>query len=155
MLDTASGPFMSALDAEHNVSLALITYLISSITLVDPQIAEEQKLSNVAKGFYSLHFYANEFWVAHFLEYIELNHGLDSSSTNPIFDKILMLGDINDNIMGSNQVGEELPNVAEKLDTHPAMDKLIVHTDIHDFVQGIIQFRNVDREAQLRSSDGK
>jgi hypothetical protein len=40
--------------------------------------------------------------------------------------------------MGSSQVGEELPNVAEKLDTHPAMDKLMVHTDRHNFVQGII-----------------
>lgn len=155
MLDAASGPFMSALDAEHNVSLALMTYLVSSVTLIDPQIPEEQKLSNVAKGFYSLHFYANEFWIAHFLEYVELNHGLNSSSTNPIFDKILMLGDINDSIMGSNQVDLELPKIAEKLDTHPAMDRLMVHTDIHDFVQGIIQFRNVNREAQLRSSDGK
>jgi len=156
MLHTASGPFMSTLRAEHNISLALITYLCSSFTLIDPQIEEKERIRRVAKGFHGLHFYANEFWVTHFLEYVELNGGLESTSSNLILDKVVTLCDIHDSMAPSTDYVEEFsPDGVQQGGAHLSLEKLVAHTDVYHFVQKIVEFRKRTRDAQLQTSDGE
>ena len=158
MLHTRSGPFITALNAEKNISLALITYLCSSFALIVSQVISE-KILDVAKGFHGLHLYANEFWVAHLLEYVEVNTELDQNMLDPVLERVLALCDIHDFIALPTDDTEEGENLVSResrqLDgDHPALQKLEAHLDIRDFLRNIIEYREKTHEAQLQASGG-
>jgi hypothetical protein len=159
MLHTISGPFITALNAEKNISLTLVTYLCSSFALIDSQVRNEEKIVDVAKGFHGLHLYANEFWVAHFLEYIEVNAELDQRMLDSVLERVLALCDAHDSIAlptDDTEEGEELVSrESQQLDGHPALQKLEAHLDIRDFLGKIIEYREKTHEAQLQASGGE
>ncbi|RFU24742.1 hypothetical protein B7463_g11594, partial [Scytalidium lignicola] len=156
MLHTISGPFITALNAERNISLALVTYLCSSFALIDSRVRDEEKIADVAKGFHGLHLYANEFWVAHFLEYIEVNTELDQHMLDPVLERVLALCDAHDLITLPTDDTEEEEDLvsreSQQPDGHPALQKLEAHFDIRDFLGKIIEYREKTHEAQLQAS---
>lgn len=158
MLHTASGPFMTPHGAEKDISLAMATYLGSSFALIDSQMPEEENILRVAKGFHGLHLYANEFWVAHFLEYVELNPETDATVSDPVLERVLTLCDIHDSIALPSDDDENAGSTALheiRQDAHPAFEKLKAHVDVHDFVRRIVEFRAQTRETQLQQSNGE
>jgi hypothetical protein len=157
-LHTISGPFITALNAEKHISLVLVTYLCSSFALIDSQARNEEKIADVSKGFHGLHLYANEFWVAHFLEYIEVNTELDQHMLDSVLEQVLALCDAHDSIAlptDDTAEGEDLVSRESQLDGHPALQKLEAHLDIHDFLGKIIEYRERTHEAQLQASGGQ
>ena len=154
MLHTISGPFITALNAEKNISLALVTYLCSSFALIDSQVRNEEKIVDVAKGFHGLHLYANEFWVAHFLEYIEVNAELDQHMLDSVLGRVLALCDAHDSIALPTDDTEEGGELVSR-EGHPALQKLEAHPDIQDFLGKIIEYREKTHKAQLQASGGE
>ena len=54
------------------MSLSCVLYLTSSLNLVDPHIADEEKRSQVALCLHELHLYANDHWVDHLRALVNL-----------------------------------------------------------------------------------
>lgn len=156
MLDTSSGPFMSALSAERSISMALTTYLCSSFTLIDTDVQEDTKILRVAQEYHSLHPYANEFWVSHFLAYVDLCPTLDSDLSDPVLDMVFTLCDTHDSFTPSEDDDlEPTPYDSVEGDGISALRRLRAHLDIQDFVSKILVFREKKREGQLSASVGK
>ena len=59
--------FLQPQQAQLTVSLSCVLYLQSSLTFVDPRVAEEEKRSNVTLCLHELHLYAIDHWVDHLL----------------------------------------------------------------------------------------
>lgn len=58
---------MQPQQAQLTVSLSCVLYLQSSLTFVDPRVAEEEKRSNVTLCLHELNLYAIDHWVDHLL----------------------------------------------------------------------------------------
>jgi hypothetical protein len=158
MLHTTSGPFITARNAQKNISLTLVSYLSSSFALIDSQVTNEEKILDIAKGFHGLHLYANEFWVAHLLEYIEVNTELDQRMLDPVLERVLDLCDAHDCLAlptNGTEVEESVWRESKQLDSHPALQKLEANLDIRDFLGKIIEYREKTHEAQLQASGGE
>ncbi|PVH83786.1 hypothetical protein DL98DRAFT_652239 [Cadophora sp. DSE1049] len=156
MLHVTSGPFLTALNAQKNTSLTLMSYLCSSFALVDSRVEEKEKIVDVARGFHGLHLYANEYWVAHLLEYVEINTELDQHVLDPVLERVLDLCDAHDSLTvrtDDSEEGEEMAwSDSQQLDSHPALQKLEANLDIRDFLRKIMDHREKTQEAQLQAS---
>jgi hypothetical protein len=159
MLHTTSGPFITALNAQKSISLTLVSYLCSSFALIDSQVRNEEKIVDIAKGIHGLHLYANEFWVAHLLEYIEVNTKLDQRMLDPVLERVLDLCDAHDCLAlptDDTEEGEELSwRESQQLDSHPVLQKLEANLDIRDFLGKIVEYREKTHEAQLQAFRGE
>ena len=62
-----SGPFLLENNAQQIITLSCVSYLTSSFMLIDPEYSEITAKRSVVKGYHSLQFYANEFWLQHLL----------------------------------------------------------------------------------------
>ena len=62
------------------MALSSISYLCSSLDLIDGQIPEAEKEIRVANSYYGFHFYASEYWLDHLLKYYHTTGGLQSAS---------------------------------------------------------------------------
>lgn len=70
ILHKASGPFLQQDQAHYNLSFSCIAYLSTTSCLMDPSISESQSRLRIVKGYHGLHLYANKFWFAHLLKYL-------------------------------------------------------------------------------------
>ena len=65
-------PILQKFQAQLTVSLSCVLYLTSSLDLVDPHTAEDEKWSQVALCLHELHFYANDHWIDHLRALVSL-----------------------------------------------------------------------------------
>jgi hypothetical protein len=72
ILNQASGPFLSELTAHCNITISCISYLSTSLSLIDPGCTPEEIRICVLQGYHSLHHYADKFWIDHLLQYFKL-----------------------------------------------------------------------------------
>ncbi|KAI3536591.1 hypothetical protein CSPX01_10675 [Colletotrichum filicis] len=71
----SSGPFINKEDSCRDITTACIAQLTQSLALADEVLERQQHLYCVAQGFYGLLPYADEHWIEHLLEYLELSQG--------------------------------------------------------------------------------
>jgi len=159
MLHTTSGPFITALNAHKSISSTLVSYLCSSFALIDPQVQNEEKVVDIAKGIHGLHLYANDFWVEHLLEYIEVNTELDQRMLDPVLERVLDLCDAHDGLALSTDDMEKREELSlrdiQQLESHPTLQKLGANLDIRDFLEKIMDYREKTHETQLQASGGE
>lgn len=86
ILHQVSGPFLSEATAHYNITLSCISYLHTSLSLIDPNIPPEQVRTHVLLGYHGLHRYADEFWTDHLLQYLRLGGVFDVSILEALDD---------------------------------------------------------------------
>lgn len=79
ILHQVSGPFLSEATARYNITLSCISYLHTSLSLIDPNLPPQQVRTRVLLGYHGLHHYADEFWTDHLLQYFTLKGVFDGS----------------------------------------------------------------------------
>lgn len=77
-----SGPFLSSVTAHCNITYSCISYLSTSLVLIDPTCTPNNARTRVLQGYHGLHHYADEFWIDHLLQYFKLKGS---------FDKVLLV----------------------------------------------------------------
>ncbi|TVY35124.1 Vegetative incompatibility protein [Lachnellula occidentalis] len=65
-------PFISAEDAQHNISFSCVAYLNTNSCLLPKQSGIETRAFQVVRGLHSLQPYGNRFWTSHLLQYCSL-----------------------------------------------------------------------------------
>ncbi|RMZ75329.1 hypothetical protein DV737_g5351, partial [Chaetothyriales sp. CBS 132003] len=76
--------------AQGNITLSCLTYLISATNLIDPGHDETAKKMEVAKGYHGLCLYATRHFIEHFLTYLEL---VQPSAQSDFKDSLLQAAD--------------------------------------------------------------
>ncbi|KAL2036434.1 hypothetical protein N7G274_010835, partial [Stereocaulon virgatum] len=69
-------PILQRFQAQLTVSLSCVLYLTSSLDLVDPRVADNEKRSQVALCLHELHLYANDHWLDHLRALAEISERL-------------------------------------------------------------------------------
>lgn len=88
VLNQVSGPFLSETTAHCNITFSCISYLSTSLSLIDPGRTPDEVRIQVLQGYHGLHHYADEFWMDHLLEYFKLKGMLDQPLLS-VIDKAL------------------------------------------------------------------
>ncbi|KAK1506209.1 hypothetical protein CTAM01_03544 [Colletotrichum tamarilloi] len=79
-----NGPFINKEDSCRDITTACIAQLTQSSALADEALELQQHLYCVAQGFYGLLPYADEYWIEHLLEYLELSQGFCTPDSSRI-----------------------------------------------------------------------
>ena len=139
--NTSKYSFLRTEKAQLTVSLSCIFYLQSSLDLVDPRVAEDEKRIGVLLCLHELHLYAIDHWVDHLLA---LSNSLGSHSgvceLEPLLRALERLTDMHQNLVtlqGSRVCNEEETGSTQREDRwqllgiSPAarnlLDRVLVH----------------------------
>ena len=91
MLDGLSGPFIYKNQAVTYLASACVSYVMTALDLIDPQIQEAHRYRSVASGMHDLHRYALANWIPH-LEQLALERedsgGLPDPQLLPLLNQL-------------------------------------------------------------------
>lgn len=108
-------PFIDAVTPQFDITFACMSYLVSGLSLLDPDFPEEQRRVEVAKGFHWLQLYANDHWVDHLFEYIQaISRSGKVLIAEPLLTQIVLLQKAYEKLAADTDPGAGEP---ERLDS--------------------------------------
>lgn len=120
----------SDLEAQGNIAMSCVKYLVCAVSLIDPEYGLERKRLEVAKGYHGLCSYASKHVVYHLLAYLELDQG---SVRSEFRDSLLLaaegLASLVQRFAPHKKPGvanDKLTKQCESLSARPALFSLVV-----------------------------
>jgi hypothetical protein len=147
LVDAARGPILSPLRGQYDISFACITYLVTSIDLLDSTYYPVPPLLRTGEGFHSLQLYANTFWLEHFLDLVSLHSNVEALAAEPIMEQFHHLRSMYG--IYPRQVLDKRIESA-KLDD-PRLDLLKDYPNVHTFLHQILVHCQTLSKVQLQA----
>ena len=156
LLERPSQPLLERCSAHYQIALACVLSMILHISLIDNSTAPEARRIAVGKGFHGLLPYADEYWLEHLLQHLDLKPDKIKLSNSDILSSCLMtLYNKHETCSKSDSQKVALGSLRlEKL-----VDKRVEHLreepKILSFIQQIAMFRRSSNSIQAKDGTGK
>ncbi|GIJ89554.1 DNA-directed RNA polymerase II subunit RPB1 [Aspergillus pseudoviridinutans] len=147
--------FLRPIQAHFNISFACLAYLTKGMDLLDPDIDSEQNVSEVARGFHGLCWYAHEHWLYHLLACLDEPESITADESALILRQADEFYRKDSRLQTRHsQVQLAEPSHIPKISLDGFHCPLLADSpDLADFIQNSCMFRKTVKDQQFSSAN--